>query len=252
MKLFGVGMIRNFTDDAHDIAAEWGHAFALRLLDHARGRTTAFQEQTGHLYNLEATPAEGTTYRFAKEDRKRFPGILQAGTEHEPYYTNSSQLPVGFTGDPFEALERQEALQHKIYRRHGAASLHGHTAVLGRVLSQHRRAPEPTRSPAGLKVRPLPVGRHVAAKPVASKPAERWALAPRRSSGGTAPPDASALRGQHAAGDGSVQRLEGIEPDQLVKLGAGLHLGQHGGGGAVACQRRVKPLLRLVRDPQRR
>ncbi len=84
MKLFGVGMIRNFTDDAHDIAAEWGHAFALRLLDHARGRTTAFQEQTGHLYNLEATPAEGTTYRFAKEDRKRFPGILQAGTEHEP------------------------------------------------------------------------------------------------------------------------------------------------------------------------
>ena len=65
------------------------------------------------MYNLEATPAEGTTYRFAKEDRKRFPGILQAGTAERPYYTNSSQLPVGFTDDPFEALERQDKLQRK-------------------------------------------------------------------------------------------------------------------------------------------
>jgi ribonucleoside-triphosphate reductase len=65
------------------------------------------------MYNLEATPAEGTTYRFAKEDRKRFPDILQAGTPDMPYYTNSSQLPVGFTDDPFEALERQEELQKK-------------------------------------------------------------------------------------------------------------------------------------------
>jgi ribonucleoside-triphosphate reductase len=56
-----------------------------------------FQEETGHLFNLEATPAEGTTYRFAKEDKKRLPGILQAGTEAQPYYTNSSQLPVGYT-----------------------------------------------------------------------------------------------------------------------------------------------------------
>ena len=76
-------------------------------------RMTEFQEQTGHLYNLEATPAEGTTYRFAKEDRKRFPGILQAGTPEKPYYTNSSQLPVGFTDDPFEALACQEELQRK-------------------------------------------------------------------------------------------------------------------------------------------
>jgi len=106
-------MIRNFTDDAHDITTEWGHTFAIRLLDHVRARIVAFQGETGHLYNLEATPAEGTTYRFAKEDRKRFPDILQAGTAHEPYYTNSSQLPVGFTDDPFEALERQEALQRK-------------------------------------------------------------------------------------------------------------------------------------------
>ena len=72
-----------------------------------------FQEDSGHLYNLEATPAEGTTYRFAREDRKRHPRILQAGTPEAPYYTNSSQLPVGFTDDPFEALELQDALQCK-------------------------------------------------------------------------------------------------------------------------------------------
>ena len=66
------------------------------------------------MYNLEATPAEGTTYRFAKEDRKRYPAILQAGTEAMPYYTNSSQLPVGFTDDPFEALERQEPCRRNI------------------------------------------------------------------------------------------------------------------------------------------
>ncbi len=106
-------MIRNFTEDAHDITTEWGYAFALKLLDHVRARIVAIQEATGHMYNLEATPAEGTTYRFAKEDRKRFPDILQAGTPEQPYYTNSSQLPAGFTDDPFEALERQEALQRK-------------------------------------------------------------------------------------------------------------------------------------------
>jgi len=74
---------------------------------------TEFQESTGHMYNLEATPAEGTTYRFAKEDRKRYADILQAGSEEKPYYTNSSQLPVGFTDDAFEALERQQTLQSK-------------------------------------------------------------------------------------------------------------------------------------------
>jgi len=106
-------MIRNFTDDAYDITDPRGHAMALRVLDHVRARMVEFQEETGHLYNLEATPAEGTTYRFAKEDRARFPGILQAGTDANPYYTNSSQLPVGFTDDPFEALERQDELQTK-------------------------------------------------------------------------------------------------------------------------------------------
>ncbi|MDT3705420.1 MAG: ribonucleoside triphosphate reductase [Thiobacillus sp.] len=106
-------MIRNFSAGEHDITTEWGHAFAIRLLDHIRTRIAAFQEETGHMYNLEATPAEGTTYRFAKEDRKRYPGILQAGTADTPYYTNSSQLPVGFTDDAFEALERQDDLQRK-------------------------------------------------------------------------------------------------------------------------------------------
>ena len=106
-------MIRNFTADKENITTEAGYAFALNFLDHIRERITRFQEETGHLYNLEATPAEGTTYRFAREDRKRFPGILQAGTPDKPYYTNSSQLPVGFTDDPFEALARQDELQRK-------------------------------------------------------------------------------------------------------------------------------------------
>ena len=106
-------MIRNFTGDRDDITTNWGHAFALRFLDHIREQLVRFQEDTDHMYNLEATPAEGTTYRFAKEDRKRFPGIMQAGTDSHPYYTNSSQLPVNFTDDPFEALERQDDLQRK-------------------------------------------------------------------------------------------------------------------------------------------
>jgi ribonucleoside-triphosphate reductase len=106
-------MIRNFTGDEYDITDPPGHAVACRLLDHIRSRLLEYQERTGHMYNLEATPAEGTTYRFAKEDRKRWPGILQAGTPEMPYYTNSSQLPVGFTDDPLEALERQDELQRR-------------------------------------------------------------------------------------------------------------------------------------------
>lgn len=104
-------MIRNFTKDQEGIGSDWGQQFALELLGHVREQLQAFQEETGHLYNLEATPAEGTTYRFAKEDQKRFPTILQAGSPEAPYYTNSSQLPVGWTEDPFEALSRQDALQ---------------------------------------------------------------------------------------------------------------------------------------------
>lgn len=104
-------MVRNFSEDRFDIADPEGQQLALEVLDHVRQRMREFQAATGHLYNLEATPAEGTTYRFAKEDAKRFPGILQAGTPEAPYYTNSSQLPVGFTDDPFEALLHQDPLQ---------------------------------------------------------------------------------------------------------------------------------------------
>ena len=139
-------MVRNFTAGAHDITSAWGHAFACRVLDHVRARMVEFQEETGHLYNLEATPAEGTTYRFAKEDRKRFPGILQAGSADMPYYTNSSQLPVGFTDDPFEALERQEELQSKytggtvlhLYMTERISSAEACKALLRRSLERFR------------------------------------------------------------------------------------------------------------------
>lgn len=106
-------MIRNFSNDAYDITDPEGRAMAIRVLDHVREKMVEFQEETGHMYNLEATPAEGTTYRFAREDRKRYPDIIQAGTAAEPYYTNSSQLPVGYTTDPFKALREQEELQKK-------------------------------------------------------------------------------------------------------------------------------------------
>jgi len=106
-------MVRNFTDDSEGMHTPAGRVLAVELLDHVRARLVQFQEATGHLYNLEATPAEGTTYRFAKEDKKRFPDILQAGSAEAPYYTNSSQLPVGFTDDPFEALALQDELQTK-------------------------------------------------------------------------------------------------------------------------------------------
>ena len=104
-------MIRNFSADTAHIGEAGGQILAVRLLRHIRRRLREFQAETGHMYNLEATPAEGTTYRFAKEDRKRFPDILQAGTAERPYYTNSTQLPVGYTDDPFVALSLQDGLQ---------------------------------------------------------------------------------------------------------------------------------------------
>lgn len=106
-------MIRNFTNDTTDIAQEDGMRIAVQILEHMRDKLKIYQEETGNLYNLEATPAEGTTYRFAKEDNKRFSDIIQAGQEENIYYTNSSQLPVNFTEDPFEALELQDDLQCK-------------------------------------------------------------------------------------------------------------------------------------------
>ena len=106
-------MIRNFSHDSDDITSPRGKAMAIRFLDHIRARMIEFQTETGHMYNLEATPAEGTTYRLAREDRKKFLDILQAGTPEKPYYSNSSQLPVGYTSDPFEALQMQDELQMK-------------------------------------------------------------------------------------------------------------------------------------------
>ncbi|UDL05882.1 ribonucleoside triphosphate reductase [Marinobacter sp. CA1] len=139
-------MIRNFTADQDDITSAQGQAFALALLDHVRHRMQAFQEHTGNLYNLEATPAEGTTYRFAREDRKRFADILQAGTADAPYYTNSSQLPVGYTDDPFEALELQDALQTRytggtvlhLYLRERISDADTCARFVRRVLENHR------------------------------------------------------------------------------------------------------------------
>ncbi len=106
-------MLRNYSDNQDGMHTANGRKIAIDMLDHVRERLVAFQEETGNLYNLEATPAEGTTYRFAKEDQKRFADILQAGSFEAPYYTNSSQLPVGFTDDAFEALELQDELQCK-------------------------------------------------------------------------------------------------------------------------------------------
>lgn len=106
-------MIRNFTDDKEDITTEWGQAFAEGVLDTIREIMVAFQKETGHLYNLEATPAEGATTRFARADKKLYPDIIQAGTDDAPYYTNSSQLPVDYTSDIFAALDLQDRLQTK-------------------------------------------------------------------------------------------------------------------------------------------
>jgi ribonucleoside-triphosphate reductase len=104
-------MVRNFTFDKEDITSDFGAEFCMEILEHIRNRMKEFQEETGNLYNLEATPAEGTTYRFAKEDKKRFSDILQAGEGDNIYYTNSSQIPVNYTEDPFEALLMQDNLQ---------------------------------------------------------------------------------------------------------------------------------------------
>jgi len=88
-----------------------GKAFAVRTLEFMREVLARFQAETGHLYNLEATPAEGASYRLAKADKERFPDILTAGTDAAPYYTNSTHLPVSFTDDLFEVLEHQDDLQ---------------------------------------------------------------------------------------------------------------------------------------------
>lgn len=95
-----------------DIVDQRGKAFAEKVLSHMRQKLADFQEQTGELFNLEATPAESTSYRLARHDKKKYPDIITSG-DADPFYTNSSQLPVGYTNDVFEALDHQEALQTK-------------------------------------------------------------------------------------------------------------------------------------------
>lgn len=94
-------------------ASKRGRRFALEVLDFMRERLIKYQKETGNLYNLEATPGEGTSYRQARVDKERYPDIVTAGTKEVPYYTNSSQLPVNYTNDIFEALKLQDDLQCK-------------------------------------------------------------------------------------------------------------------------------------------
>ena len=105
--------ILNFTDWKENISTENWRKFALEIMDFMREKLKEFQEETWSLYNLEATPAEWTTYRFAREDKKQIPNIIQSWTPDAPYYTNSTQLPVWFTSDAFEALDLQNELQCK-------------------------------------------------------------------------------------------------------------------------------------------
>jgi len=106
-------MVLNFTNGSDNITTVFGKNLVLEVMDFIRTNLADYQEKTGNLYNLEATPAEGCAYRFAKTDKKNYPDIITAGTEDAPYYTNSTQMPVYFTDDPFVALEHQEELQRK-------------------------------------------------------------------------------------------------------------------------------------------
>lgn len=108
----------NFLGTDCGIATPRGQAFAVRAMDHIRSKIESLQESTGEIFNLEATPAEGTTYRFAKLDKKKFKHIVCANEEEfkkgsDPFYTNSTHLPVNYTDDLFEALELQDELQTK-------------------------------------------------------------------------------------------------------------------------------------------
>ncbi len=103
--------IENLFGMEENLTTPNGQAFALEVMNYMRDQMTIIQEETGHFYNLEATPAEGTSYRLARLDKAQFPDIICAGNSKVPYYTNSSQLPVGFTDDIFETLDLQDELQ---------------------------------------------------------------------------------------------------------------------------------------------
>lgn len=110
-------MCRNFFRNTKkkdwDISTKEGYALTLEILDFMREKCSDFQEETGNLYNLESTPAESTAFRLAKHDKLKYPDILTAGTLQKPYYTNSSNLPVNFTENPWPALMHQENIQVK-------------------------------------------------------------------------------------------------------------------------------------------
>lgn len=135
------------------IADSKGREFAIKVLDFMRNRIADYQEETGHIYNLEATPAEGTSYRLARIDKKKHPEIICSG-DVEYYYTNSSQLPVGYTDDIFEALDMQEELQQKYT---GGTVFHGfigeridnykQTALLVRKIAESYKIPYFTITP---------------------------------------------------------------------------------------------------------
>lgn len=102
--------IQNLFGKESNLTSKEGQEFAIKTLNYMRNVIKDIQEETGHYYNLEATPAEGTSYRLAKQDKERFPDIIASG-DKVPYYTNSSQLPVGYTDDIFETLDLQDELQ---------------------------------------------------------------------------------------------------------------------------------------------
>ena len=104
-------MILNFTHGEFDITTDMGKALAIELLEHCLAKLAEFQNDTGNLFNLEATPAEGATHRFARVDKEKYPDIIQAGTPEAPYYTNSTQTHVNWSSDPWEVLEHQDDLQ---------------------------------------------------------------------------------------------------------------------------------------------
>lgn len=102
---------RNLFGSDVNIGTEQGRKFALDVLNHMRNRIADYQVETGNLYNLESTPSESTCYRLALHDKKKYPDIITAGSDSDPYYTNSTNLPVGYTDDPWVAIEHQEPLQ---------------------------------------------------------------------------------------------------------------------------------------------
>ena len=104
-------MLLNFLEE--NIASKKGRMFAIEVMDFMRDRLLGYQKETNNIYNLEATPGEATSYRLSLKDKAKYPDIVSAGSKKSPYYTNSSQLPVGYTDDVFEALKLQDDIQCK-------------------------------------------------------------------------------------------------------------------------------------------